>query len=387
MKLSYLALALGTFSLGLTEFVMMGILPDISQDLKISIPSTGHLISYYALGVCVGAPVMVIFARKMELKNILLLLMLIFAVANMMFSISKSYTSLSFWRFISGLPHGAYFSVGGIVAGKLAEKGKESSAIAMMIAGMTVANLIGVPVCTYISAHISWRLAYGIIASWGLITVLSVSLWIPKMGSTPDNGFKGQFQFLKKKEPWLLFLAIAFGNAALLCWFSYVSKSMVIVSGFQEHDMSYIMTLAGAGMVIGNILGGRLSDKYSAGSVAMTTQGIILLTMVGIFFLSKNMVIALLLLFLVTTSMFAVSAPQQILLFQNSKGGELLGGSMAQMGFNLGNAFGAFLGGIPITMGYDYNYTAIPGMVMALFGFLLLLYYFENEKNKILFNK
>lgn len=380
MKTSFLALAMGTFCLGLTEFVMMGILPDISKDMKISIPAAGHLISYYAIGVCVGAPAMVIFARKMALKNTLLLLMFLFVVGNFFFAISDSYIASSIWRFVSGLPHGAYFSVGGIVASKLAEKGKESSAIALMIAGMTVANLIGVPVGTYISSNFSWRITYEIIAVWGLITMLSIWFWIPKMDALPDTGFKGQFQFLKKKEPWLLIAAIAFGNCAIFCWYSYVSKSMINVSGFNETALSYIMILAGVGMVIGNIVGGKLSDKFSASGVAMTTQAIIFAIMISIFFLSGFSIIALVLLFIVTACLFAVSAPQQLLLFRNSKGGEMLGGSLAQVGFNIGNAVGAFLGGVPITLGYAYNFTAVPGIVMAFFGFLILLYYFKTEK-------
>ncbi len=380
MKTSFLALAMGTFCLGLTEFVMMGILPDISKDMKISIPEAGHLISYYAIGVCVGAPAMVIFARKMALKSTLLLLMFLFVIGNLFFAISNSYTASSIWRFVSGLPHGAYFSVGGIVASKLAEKGKESSAIALMIAGMTVANLIGVPVGTYISANFGWRITYEIIAVWGIITMLSIWFWIPKIEALPDTGFKGQFQFLKKKEPWLLISAIAFGNGAIFCWYSYVSKSMINVSGFDESALTYIMVLAGIGMVIGNILGGKLSDKFSASGVAMTTQAIIMITMICIFFFSGFSILALILMFISTASLFAVSAPQQLLLFRNSKGGEMLGGSLAQVGFNIGNAVGAFLGGVPITLAYSYNYTAVPGIVMAFLGFVILVFYFKMEK-------
>ncbi len=382
MKLGYLALALGTFSLGLTEFVMMGVLPDISKDMKTSIPNTGHLISFYAMGVCVGAPLMVIFARKMKLKWILIMLMLIFAIGNLLFATAKSFEAMAFWRFFAGLPHGAYFSVGGIVASKMAEKGKESSAIAAMISGMTIANLIGVPLGTFIAAHFSWRITYLLIAVWGIFTVLSLIRWIPKLDALPDHGFKGQFQFMKKPEPWILLLAIAFGNGALFCYYSYISKLMTTVSGFNSHDLGYIMILAGTGMVAGNIVGGKLSDRFSPALVAMITQAVIIVVLVLIFGFSHYSVLALFLMFISTVCLFAVSAPQQLLLFQNSKGGEMLGGSLAQVGFNLGNAIGAFLGGIPITMGYSYNYTAIPGIVMAILGFSLLFYYFSKHKTK-----
>ncbi len=382
MKLSYLALALGTFSLGLTEFVMMGVLPEISKDMKISIPTTGHLISYYAMGVCVGAPLMVIFARKLKLKTILVLLMLIFAMGNLFFSLAKTFEAMAFWRFFAGLPHGAYFSVGGIVASKLADKGKESSAIAAMISGMTIANLIGVPLGTFIASTFSWRITYFIIAFWGIITVLSLIKWIPKIEALPDNGFKGQFQFMKKSEPWILLLAIAFGNGAIFCYYSYVSKLMTTVSHFSADSLGFIMILAGIGMVLGNIIGGKLSDRFSPALVAMVTQGIIMIVLILIYGFSHYSVVSLLLMFINTACLFAVSAPQQLLLFQNSKGGEMLGGSLAQVGFNLGNAIGAFLGGIPITLGYAYNFTSIPGIVMALFGFGLLFYFFKRSSKQ-----
>ncbi|MEN2434759.1 MFS transporter AraJ [Weeksellaceae bacterium A-14] len=381
MKLSYLALALGTFGLGMTEYGMMGILPDLAQDIKVPIPVAGHFISYYAIGVCVGAPLMVIVARKLSLKNILLLLMAVFIIGNLAFSLSHSYASMSVWRFIAGFPHGAYFGVGSIVASQLAGKGKEGSAVAAMISGMTVANLVGVPLGTFLGSHFTWRVVYYIVAAWGLLTMMALFRWIPNIRPLPDNGFRGQFRFLKNWAPWILVLAITFGNGGIFSWYSYVSKAMTEVSGFQESSMGIIMVLGGLGMVIGNFISGKLTDMYSPVKVAMVTQGLVILIMVMIFFWSHFAIAGLLLLFMSTACLFALSAPQQILVLKNSEGGEMLGGSLAQIGFNLGNAIGAYVGGIPVTMGYSYEFTAVPGVFLAIFGFMLLFTYSMNGKN------
>ncbi|MFT3739268.1 MAG: MFS transporter AraJ [Breznakibacter sp.] len=380
MKLRFIALAFGTLGLGISEYVMMGILPDIAKDFHISIPKTGHLISYYAIGVCVGAPLMVIFARRLPLKKILLLLMGLFVAGNLFSAMAGSYGTLSIARFVAGLPHGAYFGVGSIVASKLADKGKEGTAVAAMISGMTFANLVGVPLGTFLSNAFSWRITYGIVGLWGIVTVLALWKWVPQVAPLPDGGFKGQFRFLRKWAPWLLMLAIMFGNGGIFCWYSYISKVMTDVSGFSGQYLSVIMVWAGLGMFVGNLASGKLSDKYSPGLVSMATQGTGAVALAFIYLLAKYPVPSLLLTFTCTACLFALSAPQQILLLQNSEGGQMLGASGAQAAFNLGNALGALVGGLPVSMGYGYEATAIPGTLFALFGFGLLYYFYKGQK-------
>lgn len=190
MKKSLIALAFGTLGLGIAEFTMMGILPYVARDLNISIPVAGHFISAYALGVCAGAP-MLIVARKRPLKHILLVLMALMLVGNLGAAMAPDYWLLLAARFISGLPHGAYFGVASIVAGKLADEGKSSEAVSIMIAGMTVANLFGVPLGTSLSHMLSWRVTFLLVGCWGLIVLYYIWRWVPVIEGLKDTGFKG----------------------------------------------------------------------------------------------------------------------------------------------------------------------------------------------------
>lgn len=383
MKKSTIVLALGTLGLGMSEFGMMGILPDIAQDLSISIPQAGHFISTYAIGVAVGAPLLVIVARKLPLKKILLGLTLLYIFGNLCFALSSSYQFNLFFRFISGLPHGAYFGVGSIVARKLAPEGKGTSAVAGMVSGMTIANLLGVPLGTFISHEFSWSIIYFLVALLGVIIFYSISKFIPKLNPLPDTGFKNQFHFLKNINPWLIIFTTVLGNGGIFCWYSYIIPIMTKSVGFSQGAITGVMMFAGLGMVIGNLVSGKFSDKYSPQKVGAFTQGLAMITLLLFFLCVHSKVASLLLMFMGTGCLFAVSAPQQILLLQDSKGGEMLGAALVQVAFNMGNALGAFLGGIPISNKYPYEYSALPGIVLTLFGFLIFLYYTYRNKNTI----
>ncbi len=266
MKKSLIALAFGTLGLGIAEFVMMGILPDVAKALNISIATAGHLISAYAIGVCVGAPLLII-ARKYPLKNILLVLVSMIMLGNIIAASAPNYWILMLGRFISGLPHGAYFGVGSIVAEKLADKGKGSEAVSIMIAGMTVANLFGVPLGTSLSTAISWRMTF----------------------------------------------------------------------------------------------------------LAAFTQGSLSILLLLIYFLASISWLSVILMCLCTAGLFALSSPQQVLLIRFSPGGEMLGAASVQVAFNLGNAIGAYCGGLPLQAGLSYRYPALLGTFFALVGFILLV--------------
>ena len=237
MKKSLIALAFGTLGLGIAEFVMMGILPDVARDLKISIPAAGHFISAYALGVCVGAPVLTL-ARKYPLKHILLVLVTLIMVGNICAALSPNYWMLLISRFISGLPHGAYFGVGSIVAERLADKGKSSEAVSIMIAGMTIANLFGVPLGTSLSTMLSWRATFLLVGLWGIVILYYIWRWVPQVEGLKDTGFKGQFRFLKTPAPWLILGATALGNGGVFCWYSYINPMLTHISGRYGHGKS-----------------------------------------------------------------------------------------------------------------------------------------------------
>lgn len=375
MKKSLIALAFGTLALGMAEFVMMGILPDIARSLGVTIPEAGHLISAYALGVCFGAPLTVVVARTRPLKHILLALVGLIIIGNTCAALSPNYWTLMVMRFVSGLPHGAFFGVGSIVAERIADKGKRAEAVSIMVVGMTVANLFGVPLGTYISAAVTWRATFGIVAVWGAVALLLVKLWVPALPALPDTGLKGQFRFLKSFAPWLVLLSVMLGNGGIFCWYSYVSPLMVHTSEFRSGDLTLIIMLAGFGMFAGNIIGGHFSDRFTPEKVVRFTLCVAFLALTGIFFGAHVPYLSVALMCLTTACLFCVSSPQQLLILENSRGGEMLGAALVQVAFNLGNAVGAFCGGLPIDHKLGYEYTALPGAVFVLLGLLAVVVY------------
>ena len=379
MKKSLIALAFGTLGLGIAEFTMMGILPYVATDLGISIPVAGHFISAYALGVCFGAP-MLLLARKRPLKQILLVLMTLMIVGNICASMAPNYWVLLLGRFVSGLPHGAYFGVASIVAGKLADKGKSSEAVSIMIAGMTVANLFGVPLGTSLSHTLSWRATFLLVGAWGLITLYYIWRWVPQVEGLKDTGFKGQFRFLKKPAPWLILGATALGNGGVFCWYSYITPLLTEVSGFSAESITALMVLAGFGMVVGNLVSGRMSDRYTPGKVGTVVQGMICVILLLIFLLSPHPWCSAILMTLCTAGLFAVSSPEQVLMIRVAPGGEMLGGACVQMAFTLGNAIGAYIGGLALSGGY--RYPALAGVPFALMGFILFLVFYKKFQAK-----
>ena len=327
MKKSLIALAFGTLALGMAEFVMMGILPDIARSLGVSIPEAGHLISAYALGVCFGAPLTVLVARTRPLKHILLALTGLIILGNACAALSPNYWTLLAMRFVSGLPHGAFFGVGSIVA------------------------------------------------VWGAVAMLLVKLWVPALPALPDTGMKGQFRFLKSAAPWLVLASVMLGNGGIFCWYSYVSPLMVHTSGFRSEDLTLIVMLAGFGMFAGNIVGGHYADRFTPERVVRFTLGTACLALVGIFFGAHVRYLSLALMCLTTACLFCVSSPQQLLILENSRGGEMLGAALVQVAFNLGNALGAYVGGLPIGRGLGYEYTALPGAAFVLLGMTAAMIY------------
>ena len=379
MKKSLIALAFGTLGLGIAEFTMMGILPYVARDLNISIPVAGHFISAYALGVCAGAP-MLIVARKRPLKHILLVLMALMLVGNLGAAMAPDYWLLLAARFISGLPHGAYFGVASIVAGKLADEGKSSEAVSIMIAGMTVANLFGVPLGTSLSHMLSWRVTFLLVGCWGLIVLYYIWRWVPVIEGLKDTGFKGQCRFLKTPAPRMILGATALGNGGVFCWYSYITPLLTNVSGFSAESVTALMVLAGFGMVVGNLVSGRLSDRYTPGKVGTVVQGMICILLLMIFFLSPNPWCSAILMALCTAGLFAVSSPEQVLIIRVAPGGEMLGGACVQIAFNLGNAIGAYVGGLALSGGY--RYPALAGVPFALVGFVLFAVFYKKFQAK-----
>ncbi|HGH4686327.1 MFS transporter AraJ [Enterobacter bugandensis] len=375
MKKTIFSLALGTFGLGMAEFGIMGVLTELAHDTGISIPSAGNMISFYAFGVVIGAPIVALFSGKFSLKTTLLFLVAMCAVGNALFTFSTSYFWLALGRLISGFPHGAIFGVGAIILSKIAPPGKVTVAVAGMIAGMTVANLVGVPLGTWLGHQFSWRYTFFLIAAFDALVILSVLLWVPDIHDKSEIKLSEQFQFLKKPEPWLIFAATMFGNAGVFAWFSFVKPFMVNVSGFSEGMMTAIMMLMGLGMVLGNLLSGKLSGRFSPLRIAAITDMVIVASLLLLFALGELKTASLVMGFICCAGLFALSAPLQILLLQNAKGGEMLGAAGGQMAFNLGSAIGAYFGGMMIILGFSWRYVTLPAALLSFSAMSALLIY------------
>lgn len=379
MKKGLFALALGTFTLGMTEFIIEGILTDVARDMNVSIPQAGHLISIYALGVCAGAFSLIVM-HKYRPRNILMFLVSLITLGAVIASVAPSFTLLLCARFIQGLPHGAFFGTGTIVAVKIAREGKGTSAVAMMCAGMPVANLMGVPLGTFLSHAISWRAPFFMAIALGIVTLYMIYRWVPNVEALPNNGMKAQFHFLRNKTPWLIIGATFFGSAGMLSWFSYISPLLQTEGGFSAASISLLMVLAGLGMVVGNITSGPLSDRFKPGRV---TSGYLLLATLSLlltFFFSSCPWAVAVLMFLTCVCLFGVGSPEQYLIVKHSEGGEMLGGCCIQAAFNSGNALGALIGGIPVSMGLGFSYPALIGMPLALAGAICMwLFHKEGE--------
>ena len=368
MKKSLIALAFETLALGMSEFVMMGILPDIARSLGVSIPRPGTLFPPMPWAFVSARRLRCFVARKRPLKQIPLALTAMIAVGNLCASLAPNYWMLMAMRFVSGLPHGAFFGVGSIVAERVADAGKRTEAVSIMIVGMTVANLFGVPLGTYISNVLSWRTTFAIVAVWGVVALTLVRMWVPRMEPLPDTGLKGQFRFLRSLAPWLVLASVMLGNGGIFCWYSYVSPLMIHTSGFTEENLTLIIMLAGFGMFAGNILGGHLSDRFTPEKVVRFTLAAATLTLLGIFFSKHVRYLSVALMTLCTACLFCVSSPQQLLILENSRGGEMLGAALVQVAFNLGNALGAYCVARRSPTGWATNIRRCPVRVSPCWG-------------------
>lgn len=381
MKKSMISLAIGTFALGIVEFGMMGILSDIAADLHISVVKAGHLISAYSAGVAVGAPLL-IFLRRMPLKRLMLLLASVIAIGNALVALSPEYHFLLISRFIAGLPHGAYFGAGAIVCSRLADPGKGASAVAVLVSGMTVANLVGVPAFTFLCQAATWRLPFAIVAVVGLLCALAIRIWVPRMDALPDTGVKGQFAFLRHRAPWLIYAGVFFGQGAIYIWLSYISPIMTQVAHFSNEMMTPIMIVVGAGMVIGNLATGHLADRYSASLVSALTAVLMLIVLPMMYFFAADKALSIIFAFVAPALLFGIGGPLQFLIVRYAKGGEMLGGAGIQIAFNVSNACSAAVGGAVIHAGLGLQATALAGLPYALIAAtaLFILYHLQKKK-------
>lgn len=371
IKKSLLPLALGGFGIGMTEFVMMGILPDIANGLQISIPQAGYLITAYALGVVVGAPTLVTIVAGRPPRTVLIWFMLMFAVFNAMSAFAPNFETMMASRFLAGLPHGAFFGVGAVVASRLAEPGKTAAAMAMMFTGLTLANVLGVPLGTWIGHAFDWRMVFLIVAVIGLLTMWSLYQWVPSIAPSKRTGLMQDLRIFRHLDLWLALGIVSIGTGGFFAWFSYIAPLLTDVTGFSTGALPLIMTAVGVGMTVGVQFGGYLADKFHplpALLILMVSMTALLLCN-GL--MAESKIAMVVLAFLTGANALAIGPPVQVLLIEHSREAEMLGSSLGQAGFNVGNALGALLGGIPLTLGFAYTAPQWVAAAMALCGVVL----------------
>ena len=367
-KKALFALAIGGFGIGLTEFVIMGILTEVSGSLGITIPQAGHFIAAYALGVVVGAPLLTGLGSKLSPKKMLFLLMIWFTVFNTLSGLATGYSSLLFLRFLSGIPHGAFFGIGAVVATKLARKGKSAQGIAIMFSGLTIANVIGVPFGTYLGQQFSWRVSFYLVGFVGLMALASIYMWMPKIEIEATEKNVSVSKGLRNNELWALIALTTIGTGGFFAWYSYVAPLVTDVAGLPNHFVGYAMMLAGLGMVVGNFLGAKMAELFSPLRAVIISLSIMSAILLINMFIATNPYVLMAMTFLIGVISFTVSTPIQMAIINTSKGSEMLGSSMNQSAFNMGNASGAYLAGLPIAFGYGIIYSSLVGAILAFSG-------------------
>ena len=364
---------MGAFVLGFAEFVMMGILPVVAAGVDVTVAWAGNFITAYAVGVCVGT-IMLVVGRCVPPRRLIIAFMAICAAGNAISALSADPTMLLVGRFIAGLPHGAFFGTATLASKMLADPGREGQAVATMVLGQTVANMIGVPAGTLMASAFSWHAPFVFATAWAVLAAVLIWRFVPVLEAIPDAGLAGQFAFLKAPGPWLILAAVLLGNTGIFCWWSYVSPWLQHMGGFAEAMVPMLLVLAGAGMVVGSTLGGRAADRKSPGIAAAAGQTLAGVALLLIFLVGRGSVLCAALMFLVSVGLFFVSSPQQILMVGVGQGGgELLGGACVQTAFNGGNAIGAQVGQMVLNTGATYNWIGLAGVPFSIVAVALLL--------------
>lgn len=361
------ALAVGGFGIGAGEFATMGLLPDIAQGVGEPVTTTGAIISAYALGVVVGAPLITVVCARVERRVMLLALMAFFALGNLLSALAPSYPSLLALRFLCGLPHGAYFGIASLVAADLAGPDHRAQAVGRVMLGLTVATLVGAPMTTALGQALGWRAAFVVFAAIGAATVALVLLCVPNDGTDPDASPLRELAGLRRPQLWLTLGIGAIGSGGMFAVFSYVTPTLTQVSGVPERLVPFALCAFGAGMVAGNLVGGRLADR-----ALMPTIGLGLLwngAMLGLFyFASTNAILAVVNIFLIGTA-FAIVPAVQTRLMDVAGEAQTLAAALNHSAFNIANALGAYVGGRVVEAGLGWRATGLAGLCFALAGF------------------
>ena len=369
--LAVLALATGGFAIGTTEFVTMGLLPQISAGVDVSIPVGGHIISAYAVGVVVGAPLLAFFGARWPRRGLLIVLMAAYAVFNALSALAVNYEQLMLSRFLDGLPHGAYFGVASLVAASMAPPGRKGRAVALVMLGLSVANVIGVPAATWLGQALGWRSAYWAVAGLSLLTVALVAAFVPACPGNPEATGRRELSAFAKPQVWLTLLAGAIGFGGMFAVYSYIAPIVTDVGGLSDSAVPVFLLVFGLGMVAGTWLAGELADWSILRSLlgSSLSLGVVLLAFAA---LAPAGWWAIVPAFAITVVGSVLVVNLQLRLMDVAGDAKTLGAAMNHASLNLANALGAWLGGLVIAAGYGYRSTAIVGVVLSVAGFVVV---------------
>jgi DHA1 family inner membrane transport protein len=369
--LAVFALAVGGFGIGTTEFVAMGLLPDIATSLHITEPIAGHVISAYALGVVVGAPVIASLTARMPRKMLLLGLITVFTLGNLASVLAPSYGTLMVARFVSGIPHGAFFGVAALVAAHLMGPKNRAKAVAHVMTGLTIATVLGVPMASFLGQHFGWRSAFGLVVVVGGLTLTALWHWLPDLRSMHVTSPLTELGALRRPQVWLALLIGMVGFGGMFAVYTYVATTLTDVSGLSRGLVPVALMVFGLGMVVGNLVGGRLADvSVILGLYAsITSLGVVLALFV---LAAHNPWTAMGGLFLIGASGSAIAPALQTRLMDVAHGAQTLAAALNHSALNIANAAGAWIGGLVIAAGYGYTAPAASGAVLAAAGLVVL---------------
>jgi DHA1 family inner membrane transport protein len=359
-----LALALGGFGIGTGEFVTLGLLPNMASDLHVSIPKAGELISAYALGVVIGAPLLTAAAVRLPRKGLLISVVLVLAVGNVASAVMPGFTSLLVLRFLTGLPHGAYFGVASVLAGNLVPAQKRSSAMAVVFAGLTVSNVIGVPLMTLVGQHSSWRVCFVLVGAMELLAAGCVAAVVPVDRRDPADEaprLRHELRAFRQPQIWLSLGIAMVGGAGLFATFSYIAPMMTHVTGFSSAAITPLLVLFGLGMTAGNLVGARLADRALMPTIYVALAAEVIVS-ACFFFSVENEITAAVTIFLFPFCSLAILPALQSRIVTLAGGAPNLAAASIHAAFNIANSLGAWLGGITIAAGLGYR---SPNLVAA----------------------
>ncbi len=379
MPVSLLALAISAFAIGTTEFVIMGLLPEVADSLSITIPTAGWLISGYALGVAIGAPIMALLTARLPRKLSLTLLMIIFIVGNALCAIALNYQFLMLARIITALCHGAFFGIGAVVAASLVPEGRKASAVALMFTGLTLANVLGVPLGTAFGQLYGWRATFWGVAAIGILAFICLIISLPTQKNAEKTDIKAEVKALANSKLWLSLSMTVFFAAAMFALFSYIAPMLLEITGITPKGVSWTLFLIGGGLTIGNILGGRLADWRVSFSLLLSFSLIALFSLL-FRWTSHDTWLAEITLFLWAIATFATVPALQINVLAHGKNAPNLVSTLNIAAFNVGNALGAWVGGVVIGGGFGLTIVPVAAAGLAVIGLIICLITFQGTR-------